>query len=890
MPPRRPKCVARPRLIQKLNADGHQRLTLVSAPPGFGKTTLLVEWLAEKNEPFRPCDVAWIALDQTDNDPAQFLRYLIASLQQVAGHIGTTVQQFLGTAQSPPVQVLLTMLVGEISTTGTAVRLVLDDYHTITNPAVHQITQFLAEHLPACAHLVIATREDPPLPLPRLRARGQIVEVRERDLRFTPAEAATFLSETMALPLSRSSIAALATRSEGWIAALQLAALLLQEGTEDGSADVLAAEFAGSDRYVMDYLMSEVLDRQPQPVRDFLISTAILDRFTAGLCDAVTQRNDSHIVLEHLAHKNLFLISLDHHREWYRYYRLFAEFLRTRLDSTTLGALHQAAAGWYEHQGLINEAIQHALAAAPISGAWEHAVRLIRATADEQIQNGAVSTLRAWLDQLPQALVCADGELATFRAWTSVMCDDFAQAERDAAVAAPIAEGDIKAASPSVQGKRLILQAMLAMGRQDHEQVITLAERALAAFGDTEPHWRTLALWELAEAQERTRPIEQAIASLRQIQSARPGQRTQFFVPAIDAFLAAALNNHGQRRAAIAVCERRLSQQRDVAGHCTIASGMVLTQLTLLHWEGNELALASEYAGRAVALAEQCGFPDLLIFALGSAAIVAHAQCDDERVLDLLRRSEALVTTEMFSDTSWLRAWHAGIDLQRGNDMAVARWAESERLSPDSEPTYLHMDSLLVYARFLLAQAHLPEARRLLAHLEDFVMERGLRRYQITVHLLQALLAQQSGEHSAARDRIMCSLKLAVLEGYLRHYLDEGYPILSCLTPIRYVAPEFIDQITNRLTDRLVSQRENKPADAPHSPQTCLLEPLLEPLTEREHEILRLLNAGLPNAEIARQLFIATGTVKRHLNNIYSKLGVESRTQAIARARELGML
>ena len=877
LPSARPGIIARPRLTSKLNAGAERRLILISAPPGFGKTTLLAEWLASNEPDTLPRRVAWVALDETDNDPAQLLHYLITALQQIDAHIGVTAHEFMHAPQTPPIGALLVSLVSDITNAHQELYLALDDYHCITNPAAHKITSFLLEHLPPTAHLVIATREDPPLPLARLRARGESVEIRERDLRFTRDEAAAFLSETMGLSLAAPSIDLLATRTEGWVAGLQLGALVLQEGAESDSADKLAATFTGNDRYIIDYLMSEVLDNQAKPLRDFLIQTSILDQLTAGLCDAVTGRTDSRALLEQLEQRNLFLIPLDHRREWYRYYRLFREFLRTQLNPAELATLHKKATGWYEAHGLKSEAIQHALAYAGVCGDWEPATRLIRDAAEEQFQSGAVTALHTWLDALPDSIIGHDGELATYRAWASVVGGDMTHAEHDTATATQ-ALGNTP--SPML-GKLLTLQAVMAMGRQDHEQVIQLAQRGLEMLGDHEQRWRTITLWELAEAQERTRPIEQAIASLRRIRADLRTQGNYLFAPAIDAFLASALNNQGQRREAIAICEQRLARQASGAGLPPALSVMVITHLAQFLCEGNELDPAEECARQAVTASEQLGSPDLIAFALGCMALVTNARGQSDEALALMQQVEALTAFEAFSDTSWLRACKANIHLQRGEIDAVARWVESEGLQPESEPTFLRMDALLMLARFLIARDQLPEARGLLKRLETFVEERGLRRYQISVHLLQAWAAEQNGEAGAAREYAVQSLKIAVPEGYVRPFMDEDRRIRPVLASLRYVAPEFIDQVlalpggTPVETNRLIPQRSQA---------------LVEPLTERELEILRLINAGLANAEIAHRLVIATGTVKRHLNNLYGKLGVESRTQAIARGRELGLL
>jgi LuxR family maltose regulon positive regulatory protein len=973
MPPLRAGAVARPRLIDRLDAGRAARLVLLSAPAGSGKTTLAAQWLGRADGP--PAIVAWVSLDEADNDPIQFLRYLLAALPQAHASRGAQAQELSRAPQAPAfardaghaatgapapasgsawpaggaLQALLVALVDEIDALGRELYLVLDDYHRITAPGIHGMVGTLVEHLPPAAHVVIATRADPPLPLPRLRARGQLTELRERDLRFTEDEAAAFLGGTLALSLPQRAVAALPARTEGWIAGLQLAALALEEDWEDaGSAEEFAAAFTGEDRHIIDYLMSEVLERQAGPARDFLLQTAILDRLTAGLCDAVTGRDDGAAMLQQLEAKNLFLVPLDHRREWYRYGRLFADFLRSRLDAAAAAPLHERAAAWCESHGLPGEAIRHALACAPRAAARQDAVRLIRAAAEGQFEGGTISALRVWLDALPAEAVLADGELATYRAWCSAMAGDFAGAERYAAAAEPAAAG----LGAPARGRLLALQAILAVGRQDHAQVIELAQRALPLFdahaGEGQagepgvPHppatapspWRTVALWTLAEAQERTRPIDEAIASLRAIRAGALVAGERFFAPAIDSFLASALNNGGQRRAALAICEQALAgverpaRRRPQAAQqaregqegsggeapcaalpvgCTTEgagrapgaegapdrrsgaaspplSAMVLAQQALLYWEGDEIELAGELAGRALAQAERIGFPELLGLALGHAALIAEASGDTSRALAALGRARSLAAPAAFSDSGWLRAWQANIHLRHGDREQAALWAAAEGLAPGAEPTFLSAEPLLVYTRLLLAEDRLPETRLTLARLEELVDSRRLRRYQITVHLLSAFAADRAGEKSAARDLVVAALKIAAPEGYLRRFLEEDRRILELLVPVRYVAPGFVD--------RLLARAGAEPVGPGRIPSPGLARPILlcEPLTERELEVLRLVAAGLANAEIARRLSIANGTVKRHTNSIYGKLGVESRTRAIARAEELGLL
>jgi len=513
IPPIRPELVSRPRLIERLNEGLHRKLTLVSAPAGFGKTTLLSEWVHPHPVDFRSLrdfgsrqgegqPIAWLSLDEGDNDPVQFLNYLISALQQVDEGIGQTVQNILQSPQLPPAGSLVTLLINDITASATALTLVLDDYHFITSDSVHQVVQFLLENQPPLMHLAISTREDPRLPLPRLRARSQVTEIRERDLRFTAEEAATFLDQTMGLPLSPEAVQALESRTEGWIAGLQLAALALKEDPEN--AEAFIAAFTGDDRYIVEYLVAEVLQRQPEAMRDFLRQTAILDRLTASLCNAVTGREGSQMILDQLAGSNLFLIPLDRRREWYRYHRLFAEALRSTLDKEERKLLHRRAMRWYETHGPMSSAVRHALAYTSVSRNPDDAERLIRLAAEEVIFSGGMLTVRGWLDALPDERVRANGELATYKGWVLALTGDIALAEEYA----DAAETRLRQASPDPAeepamglGKLLALRSFLAVfSQQDYEEAIELAGGALQVLKEDQTHWRVIALWSMAES------------------------------------------------------------------------------------------------------------------------------------------------------------------------------------------------------------------------------------------------------------------------------------------------------------------------------------------------------------------------------------------------------
>jgi LuxR family maltose regulon positive regulatory protein len=899
IPPPRPNLVPRPRLIQRLE-EGlvlGRKLTLISAPAGSGKTTLVTDWICSGAR-----QVAWISMDEGENDPVQFLTYLIAALQQIDHHVGQTVLQILRSPQLPPLQRLVISLINDISAVGAMATLVLDDYQLIHSKSVHEILQFLLEHQPPFMHVVITTREDPPLPMHRLRARGQVTEIRERDLRFTPEEVESFLNRTMGLNLSSEAVTALETRTEGWVAGLQLAALALQEGGDGAQADTFIAAFTGDDRYVMDYLVTEVLERQPPATRDFLHQTAILDRLTAPLCDAVTGRQDSQAILEGLAGANLFLIPLDHRGEWYRYHRLFAEMLRTQLDHKEKMRLHQQTAHWYEANGLLSQAIRHMLACAPASEdsstglesasrsaseqgvqALEDAIRLIRLAAEERMLEGRVSTVRHWLDALPDERVRADGKLATYKGWVLALNAEMTSAEEYADVAERCLRQGQEPATDL--GKVLVLRSFITLlFHRNYEEAIQLAADALEALEENQPHWRVVALWVMAEARERTRPITEAIAAFREAGRIGHTPGDQVFAVTAEFSLATALNSHGQRQAAVAACEEAIERYTDEMGRTLPMTGLLFSRLGLLHYEANQLELARRYAEKGKVLADQLGLGSPQTLALGVLGPILYAQGETNVALQALQRAHQLSTREALGDASWLLASEVNIRLKEGDLPFAQRWAETAGLSPDHAPQYLRIEEHMVYGHLLLAQGRLSGAGRWLDRLQRFTQERALYRWLITVHVLQALTAARSGGSPSACDYLARALEMAAPQDYYRAFLDEDMQVMALLPAVRHTAPAFVDRLLAYAGVPEPSVRIAKPR------RDTLAQPLVEPLSERELEVLGLIAAGFTNAEIAQKLFIAVGTAKRHINHIYGKLDVGSRTQAIAKARDLQLL
>jgi len=902
IPPPRPNLVPRPRLLRDLDEGlrlGH-RLTLVSAPAGFGKTTLVAEWICSLAR-----EAAWLAVDEEDDDPRRFFTYLIAALRQIDAKIGRAARGLLSAPQPPPVESLVALILNDLLASSEAFVLVLDDYHLIQATQIHDALAFLLEHQPPAMHLALVTRQDPPLPLARLRGRGQVTEIREQDLRFTPEEASTFLSQTMGLALAPEAAQALEARTEGWITGLQLAALALQENPSPARTRSFVAGFTGDDRYVTDYLIAEVLQRQPAAMREFLRQTAVLDRLTAPLCDAVVKIKDwslegsrqvlpgllslgsrpqSQAFLDHLDQANLFIVPLDNRRQWYRYHRLFAEFLRTALDREEEKPLHQRAMRWYEGQGMMSQAIHHALAYASITEDWSDAQRLIRLAAEETVHKGDLLALGNWLDILPEASVRADGMLALYHAWVLALQGDLSQAAEYARSAELCLQQAIAPAAE--RGKLLTLRSFVTVfGLQDYESALDLAAGALELLSEDQVYWRVMALWAMAESQERTRNVTEAIATLREAR--RTGRLLDgqlFFAPA-ELFLATTLQLHGQRREAVAVCQEAIEWYTDEVGRTSPVAGMIFSRLGMLHHEADQLDLAWDCLERGLALSQQLAMDSPIMYSLSFAAPTLYALGKADEALAALQRAYEHGAQSGLADAEWCRAVEADIHLKMGDQAAVQRWATTAGMAPDEEPHYLRMDQYLVYARLLLAQGQLAEVRAWLGSLAAFARERGLIRWLITIQILKALATHRAGDGPVARDYLAEAVQMAAPEDYVRAFFEEDPQVLDLLPNVRRVAPQFID----RLLDQAAPAAPSEPTQKIAAPRPAG-QPLVEPLTARELEVLGLIAAGLSNREIAERLFIVVGTVKRHINNIYGKLQVRRRTEAVARARELGLL
>jgi len=883
IPPVRPDLVPRPRLIERLNQGMTYKLTLISAPAGFGKTTLLSEWIPQSERP-----VCWVSLDPGDNDSTRFWCYFIAALQMRQRQLGENALSLLQSPQQPPIGFFLNTLLNEIAAFPDRFALVLDDYHAIETLALHDAIAHLVDHMPPQMHLVIATRADPSLPLAHWRARGQLTELRAGDLRFTPDEAALFLRQMMGLPLTAEQVAALDTRTEGWIAGLQLAALSMR-GRQDISGFIAA--FTGSHRYVLDYLMEEVFEQQSADVQDFLLKTSILDQLNSPLCDVVTGQAGSQATLERLERANLFIISLDDERCWYRYHRLFADLLHHRLRQAQrdlLPELHRRASEWYEREGLAVEAFQHTLAA----GDLEQAVRLVEENARDMVRRGELATLLKWLKALPDEVARSRPRLCMAYAWALLFTGQAGAAEprlQDAEralaqrVASPLAASDEHKIAPLL-GEVALLRLLFARYQEDLPKTIELSQLGLEQIDEDDFFARGLVYLSLGVALRLSGDVTGAVqACTEAVRLCRAAGN--IMAAMISAYnLSRLYGLQGQLHRAAETCRQVLQSAEGWTGP---GLGMVYLGTADVLYEWNELAAAEQHVREALALGEPGGYLGLLINGYTLLARIRQACGDVQGAHQAIHKLEQAVQQRDLLQTSVqeIAAYRAWFSLMEGNLRASACWAQTIEPDPDDRLDTLREFQWITLVRVLLAQGRPDEARPLLERLLHTAEAEGRMGKVIEILALQALMWQACGDTAGALAALKRALALAEPEGYIRTFVDEGAPMARLLyqAASRGIAPKYVSEL---LASFDASEHGRVGETLPYP---CT-QPLIEPLTPREVEVLRLIAAGLMNQEIANQLFISVATVKRHITNIYSKLGVSHRTQALTRAQELSLL
>ncbi len=872
IPRLRPNVVSRPRLLERLNEGLHRNLILISAPAGFGKTTLVSEWVEGIERP-----TAWLSLDEGDNDPTRFLTYLVAALQTIAATIGEGVSGVLHSPQPPPTASILTALLNDITTISDHFVLVLDDYHVIDAQPVDQALTYLVDHLPPQMHLVIATREDPPLPLARLRVGGQLTELRVADLRFTPSEAAAFLNQVMGLPLSAEDIAALERRTEGWIAGLQLAAISLQ-GHQDATSFITS--FTGSHHFVMDYLVEEVLQQQSESVQTFLLRTSILDRLCGPLCDAVLldPSASGQATLEYLERANLFIVPLDNERRWYRYHHLFADLLRQRLHQSLASStgdaeshvneLHIRASLWYEDHGLEVEAFHHAVAANDV----ERAERLIEGKGIPLHFRGAVTAILDWLESLPTTVLNARPSLwARYASLLLVNGQTTGVEEKLQAAEAALQGTEADDKTRNLVGQIAAARATLALTRYQVEPMLAQSRRALEYLHPNNLSSRTTANWTLGFAY--FLQGDRAAARRAYTEAISLSQASGDIFTTILATIG--LGNIQEAENQLYLAAETYQRVLQLAGDQPLQ--MIYEAhlgLARIFYEWNDLDEASQHGRQSLHLARQYErVIDRFVLCEVLLARLKLAQGDVAGAAALLAQAGQSARQHHFVyRLPEVAAAQVLTLLHQGNLAAAAHLAQTHELP-------------LSQARVHLAQGDTSAALAVLSPWRQQMEAKDWEDERLKVMVLQAVALQAHGEKDKAVQLLCDALAIAEPGGFIRLFVDEGLPMAHLLSEAEAIG--MMPDYTGKLLAVLEAE-EQKREDTSSLPPPA--QPLLEPLSQRELEVLHLIAQGLSNHEICERLFLALDTVKGHNRKIFDKLQVQRRTEAVARARELGLL
>lgn len=908
-PPAQPGRLQRPRLTARLAEGLAKPLTLISAPPGFGKTCLAADWLAQQTA----ARSAWLSLDAGDNDPVRFWRYLTAAIQTTGLDLGQAAAGMLAAPQPPPLEAVVTSLLNDLAENAPALALVLDDYHLITNPAIHDSLSFLLDHLPPQAHLCLLTREDPPLALARRRGRGQVIEVRAADLRFSDEEVGLFLNQSMGLDLSAADAATLAARTEGWIVGLQMAAISLQ-GRADRHA--LIQSFAGDDRYIADYLIEEVLQRQPAPIQNFLLKTSVLERLCAPLCDALLDdgaaartadghaaadvgRSPSADVLQKLERANLFLVPLDNRREWYRYHHLFAELLHQRLllgaGPQVVAGLHQRAGAWLAGRGWYHEAVRHYQQA----GQPAEAARLAVRACGDFFARGELRELTTLVKALPLDSLAPYPELLVAYAWAALGVGDAEAAagalevvEGQLGVSADQLSADLPRRTWSGLVELLVIRAQLENGRGRMDRVLALLERVqpyldrpdadLPGLHNPPANLRPVAAFNRALAHETEGRTAVAVAAYREAAGLAEQYQNPYLISFCAGRLGFNLTLQGQLRAAAQVLAHELERLEKQGNRQSPLASIALTGLGTVDYERGDQPTARRRLELGYQLAQPWRNAEgLRAGALGLAGLRLAAG-DLSGSLAILEEAAELCRRHASAVSADLEAFRAVVLARAGRLAEAGHWASRRMGAP---LTYATEFETLCLARVEMAQQRWAEAADHLRGIAAAAQAAGRWSRAIEAQALLAVALEAEGRRTEALEVLEQALSLAEPENFVRVFVEAGGAMRGLLSAVsgrhadhaRRLSAAWGKTGAPEAPDQLLSPTERRP-------------PLIEPLSPRELEVLVLMAQGLSNQAIADRLVISLGTVKTHTANIHGKLGVNSRGQAVNRARALGLL
>ncbi len=910
IPSARPGFVFRTSLVERLNEGLLRKMTLISAPAGFGKTTLLSEWI-----PKSPRCVTWLSLDKEDHEPTRFWTYFISSLQGLRSDLGKTALALLQSRLAPSITSILTTLINDITTFPDLFAAVLDDYHVVDSQPIDQALTFLIEHLPPNMHLVIATRQDPNLPLARLRARDQLNELRIPDLRFSPSEAAEFLNQVMGLSLSSEDITLLENRTEGWIAGLQLAAISMRGQKVPTS---FIRSFTGSNHFIMDYLVEEILQQQSEHIQNFLLRTSIFNRLCGPLCDAVLldSSNSGQETLEYLEQANLFIVPLDNERRWYRYHHLFAEVLQAHLmkkQSNHVPTLHQRASVWYEQDGSPSDAICHALAAKD----FERAAGLIELTWPEMDQTFQSNIWLEWAKALPDDLVRARPVLSVDYAWAFLNGGEMDAAKsrlRDAeqwleTTAEPSEQEETSSAKTGLERSRRMVvvdkdqfrslpasistaYAYEALALGDVPSTVIFARQALDLLPDDD-HLRRgpaasilgLAYWASGDLEEAHQALADAMAGF---------QMSDNIIFAISGTygLADIRIAQGRLREAISIYERTLQLAIAQGEPAIPGTADLYLGLSKLYRERGDVEAAEQNLTKSVALGERAALADWPYRLRIAQSRIKQSQGDLDGAIALLDEAQRLFFSSPVPETRPITAMKTQVWVAQGRLTDSLAWVQERGLSVDSDLSYLREFELITLARILLAQykndredASLHKAIRLIERLLKSAQEGQRAGSVIEIQILQALAYEAQGDIPLALESLKCALALAEPEGYIGIFIDEGTSMARLLYKAlaHGIEPTYVRRLLVAFP-----VADSEPADLSLPPDAEA--GLIEPLSMRELEVLQVIAEGLSNQEVANRLYLSLHTVKVHARNIYAKLGAKNRTQAVAKGRTLGIL
>jgi LuxR family transcriptional regulator, maltose regulon positive regulatory protein len=870
VPPERPGHITRTRLMRLLDEAPARALTLITAPAGFGKTTLISAWLRE-----RAVRTAWLTLDEEDDMPGRFVEYLITAVRGVdsqAGESARTLLEVSGGSTSIPA--VITELVNDLTESNAGMVLVLDDFHLVSEPEILDAVSFLVDRCPPQLHLVLLSRNEPDLPLARWRGRGQLTEIGAAHLRFSVEEAEALLNSVSGSAVEQDTVTTLNRRAEGWAAGLQMLGIGLREGTSASGAPPV--RYGAGNRYVLDYLAEEVLRGQPEEVRSFLRRTSVLDRLTPSLCDAVTGRGDSDQMIRRLERANLFVAPLDATGEWHRYHGLFADYLRSELKQTDSIESHERAAEWFAERAYPAETIKHAVAA----GNHELAIGTVRSVVDDQVRRGELASMLGWLNRLPEEVIRERADLAGFKGWLLYLGGRVDEAESYARTADAIMK---PTAQPRDQAMLRTFQAYLALTRGQPAKAAELASTALELLGDSKSFFRTSAMSALGQARRLTGDRRAAIDVLRQ--AVRLGERSGNPLSTLEAigYLAPLLSVQGRLREAMVLCEDALREYGDTNGRPLPMIGLAEVPLGTLLYERDNLDAAKELLERGIDRCEQLGTTSYTLLGYRTLARlhVAQDSIDDGLRALLLARRQA-DAAEDHRRARLVIATTAELHLRTGN---LAAAEEALREITGEQPTDSDYEQL-IRARVLIGKDCPKSALGILADIEARAIDEGRHGSLIAILIVSARAHSLLGEPEPARELLARAVEMAAPEGYRRTFLDEDRSLIPLLRDVRATGPEFVNDLLARAT----KSKHSRPRGPVSEVRAVDGGGMIETLTDTQKRILVLIARGMSNQQVADALFITVGTTKWHLNQIFGRLQVRNRTEAVARARQLRML